>query len=183
MDIQNQPDVLHVLEWAKGFGEQDANEHLRRFPPELQPARDICVARGWVERLGASGVFLLTDLGAGILAEHRLAPTTPPEASGNDWILVSEAQTRLPFIRTLKQLYKYAEEHPDKLRLRPHPNHPQRRQANAADVLRLEMEYEAKQFEAMDSPEADGLPSFSEKGVEALAERVARVRAKKRPRK
>lgn len=79
MDIENHPDAIRVLEWAKGFGgEQDANEHLRRFPPELQPARDICVARGWVERLGASGVFRLTDPGAGILAEHRLAATTPP---------------------------------------------------------------------------------------------------------
>jgi hypothetical protein len=101
-------------------------------------------------------------------------------ADNKDWILVSEAVSRLPFIRNLKALYKYAEKHPDKLMLRPHPEHPKRRQANAADVLRLEIEHDRKQLDAMDRPGAEGLPSLSEGGIEALAKRMAEARATKR---
>ena len=88
-------------------------------------------------------------------------------------------QAQLPFIKNLKALKKFAKDHPYKLRMRPHPSHPRRLQVNAADVLRLAMEHDDKQFEALDGPGADKLPSISDRGFGALAERVARVRANK----
>jgi hypothetical protein len=80
----------------------------------------------------------------------------------------------------LKALYNYAKDNPDKLRTRPDPNHKRQRQANAADVLQLEKEYEAKHFDALDGPAADNLPSFSEASLGALADRVTRIRNDKR---
>jgi len=96
------------------------------------------------------------------------------------WILVSDALTQLPFLRNLNALYKFADENPGKLRLRPHPNHKQRHQANAGDVLRLSKEYSNKQFEAMGSPGADSLPSLTEESLAPLAARLTRVKAEKR---
>jgi len=128
--------------------------------------------------------------GPSLVAEERLrrdelaADATPPVADttspDDGWILVSEAVALLPFIRTPKQLTKYAEENPDKLRLRPHPTHGRRRQANAADVLKLEMEYNRRQFDAMDGSAADDIPSVSEEGLNSLAAGLEQIRARKR---
>lgn len=106
-----------------------------------------------------------------------------PEAKTDDkkdWILVTEALTQLPFIKDLDALYKYAEENPDKLRLRPHPTHKKRRQASAADVLRLEIDYNNEQFEAMGSPAAAKLSPLSEGGLADMAERMKQANASKR---
>ena len=81
MDIANHPDVIRVLEWAEATARRtnDPELYLDRLPPELQSALTVCEARGWVQLFGLGAKFvLLTDPGAGILAEHRLAPTTPP---------------------------------------------------------------------------------------------------------
>jgi hypothetical protein len=103
------------------------------------------------------------------------------DADEKEWISVTEALNRLPFIKGRYQgLYKYAKENPDKLRLRRHPGHNRRRDANAADVLRLEMEYDGKVFDALDGPAADGLPSIKADGLEKLAERVRRIKTDKR---
>ena len=66
----------------------------------------------------------------------------PEEAEAKDdspdWILVSEALAKLKQFKNRKAIEKFARDNPDKLHLRPHPTHSQRRQAYAADVLRLE---------------------------------------------
>ena len=95
------------------------------------------------------------------------------------WILISDALTQLPFLKSLRALYKFADENPGKLHLRPHPKRKQRRQANAGDVLRLSKEYSNKQFEAMGSPGANSLPSLTEESLAPLAARLNRVKAEK----
>jgi hypothetical protein len=118
--------------------------------------------------------------------EKRAGGTPEGETKGkvksgdeDNWILVSDALTELPFLRNRKALYKFAKENPGKLRLRSHPSHKQRRQANAGDVLRLAKEYNNKQFAAMDGSGADSLPSLTEESLAPLAERLTRERAEK----
>ncbi len=112
-------------------------------------------------------------------AEFKRGPANATEKDDQDWMLVSEAVAQLPFVGSLKALYRFAEEHPDKLRIRKHPEHAQRRQAHRADVQRLAQEQEEREFEAMDRPGADNLPAVSEQGIESLAARVAAARARK----
>jgi hypothetical protein len=135
---------------------------------EPTPQQDV-----WTE-------YVLTAEGKNALGLHRMSEQPLAASDGGEWILVSEAVARLPFIRNVKALRKYAQDHPGKLRLRPHPEHGRRHQANAADVLRLEMEHDKDQFAAMDSPTADSLPSISEANLRPLAERVHQIRAGKR---
>jgi len=131
-------------------------------------------------------IWKLSPGGKSTLALHREAgiASVPEAESGdrqpdeNEWILVSEAVARLPFIRTVKALRKFAEDHPEKLRLRPHPKHGRRHQVSAADVLRLEMEHDREQFESLDRSAADILPSIADLGP--LAERLKQTRARKR---
>lgn len=127
----------------------------------------------------------MVQVEAALLAAEQSGEATEeaPAATESDWILASEAVAQVPFIGSLKALYKFAEENPGKLRLRPHPTHPQRRQAHAADVLRLQMEYADREFDALGRSRADDLPSVSDRGMEALAERMARERGKKDGRK
>jgi hypothetical protein len=123
----------------------------------------------------------LQEIRAWVEWEHGVPSRTPPPvaADDRDWILVSQAVARLPFINGIRALYRYSNEHPDKLRLRPHPEHPQRRQANAADVLRLEIEHDAQQFEAMGRDEANDLPPLTDCEATIMAERIAEIRRRK----
>lgn len=110
--------------------------------------------------------------------------THEPAAADADekaWISATQALIELTFLKgRLPALYKYAKENPGKLRLRPHPHHQRRRQANAADVLRLKQEYDKKAFEEMDSPAADALPSLSADGLQNLAKRVQQIKTERR---
>jgi len=102
------------------------------------------------------------------------------EKKTNDWIPVTEAISQLPFVKDLKSLYRYAEAHPEKLRLRPHPTHKRRRQASAADVMHLVIEHNNYLFDAMGGPMADNLLPISEAELAPLASRLADIRAGKR---
>ncbi|MFH1922219.1 MAG: hypothetical protein ABIP48_20335 [Planctomycetota bacterium] len=95
--IENHPDVHRVLERAKatmqyiwsGVHPKKAGLTLDNLPPELQPFLAICIGKGWVRVDGQNafdraGYLRLTDQGAGILAEHRLTPTTPPAESKDE---------------------------------------------------------------------------------------------------
>lgn len=108
------------------------------------------------------------------------APETPNDLADDGWILASEALPRLPFITGgAKGLRRYAAEHPDKLRLRPHPNHGRRCQVYAVDVVRLEIEYSQQQFKALGTPEAAKLPDISGAGLQLIAERLKKQKAEK----
>ncbi len=166
------------------LGPEPTITRVSDVPPELMPAYEIALTEELLEVHWLStpdAAVFLTQKGRAALSKPGTDDGVPPDGpKPDDWILVSKAVARLAFICNLKALYKFAKDNPDKLRLRPHPTHKKRQQANAADVLRLEMEHDEKQFEALGDPTADDLPSVSGEGLEVLAKRIAAERASKR---
>ena len=107
---------------------------INELPPPKDWDRDAS-CRVYIEDAGAEG--------AGIRSREA-------NADSREWILVSEAVARLPFINNLKSLFSFAKSNPNRLRLRPDPKHKRRRQAFAADVLPLEIDRDKWRFDALD---------------------------------
>ena len=99
------------------------------------------------------------------------------QADADGWIPAHRAESQLRW--THKQLLSFAAENPNKLKTRKPSK--QRLEVWAADVFKLEAESGRHDFDALQSPAADNLPTISESGMEKLAARLSQARARKAP--